>query len=102
VRKFVFVVVLVALYFTMGGNLLNSTTSANSGNIIPTFNNKLMVENDELKKNNAVLEQRLLEMERTVVEIDDEYNRLYAEYLGVDFDTTNFHMYRNDSAAFIF
>jgi len=102
VRKFVLVAVLVALYFIAGGNLLNSTTSASAGNIIPTFNNRLMVENDELKKNYAVLEQRVLEMEQTIEEIYEEDNRLYAEVLGVDFDTLNFHKYRNDSAAFVF
>lgn len=102
VRKFILVAVFVALYFLVGGNLFNTTTSASTGNVISNINGRLMQENDELKKNYAVLEQRLLEMERTVKQIYEEDNQLYAAILGVDFDTLDYHKFRNDSATFVF
>jgi murein DD-endopeptidase MepM/ murein hydrolase activator NlpD len=45
---------------------------------------------------------RLAEMETQIQEINEYNNTIYSQILGVDFDTTGFHKYKNDSAQLVF
>ena len=74
-----------------------STMSASSDGDIRTTNSRLRYENSELKKEYLKLTETLVEMETLVNKIYEYDNVIYSQYLGVDFDTTDFHQYRNDS-----
>jgi len=87
--------------FIIGGNF-KSVTSANSGNIIPTFNSRLQYENDELKKNYAILEKRMAELEGQLHQVIQEDNMLYSNIVGIAYDTTDIYDYRNDSVDYVF
>jgi murein DD-endopeptidase MepM/ murein hydrolase activator NlpD len=49
-----------------------------------------------------MLEKRLEMLEEQLSEINDYNNVLYSQVLGVDYDTTEFEYYRNDSAKEVF
>lgn len=76
--------------------------NANSDGVIHNRNSRLINENIELKREYSELTKKLEEMEKLTEKIYKYDNILYAQVLGVDFDTTDFNDYRNDSAAMIF
>jgi murein DD-endopeptidase MepM/ murein hydrolase activator NlpD len=79
-----------------------SSISANNDGAIRSTNSQLISENLELKRKYSELEMKLREMEELTEKIYKEDNALYSQILGVDFDTTDFHHYRNDSAIMVF
>lgn len=78
----------------------SSTMSASSEGNIRTTNSLLRYENMKLKKEYLKLTEKLVEMETLVKNIHEYDNVIYSQYLGVDFDTTGFNQYRNDSINF--
>lgn len=100
VRKIVFVLVLLGGYVLIGGSY-NTETSASNGNVLTTTIGKLTEENLVLKESNTKLEQRLKEMEEKIALIETEDHTLYAELMGLNFDTTDLSKFRNDSAKII-
>lgn len=100
IRKTIGVMLLITIFILIGGRP-NSITANNQG-IFQNINSQTMFENQELKRKYSELEQRLREMEEIVEKIYSEDNVLYAQILGVDFDTTDFYQYRNDSAMSVF
>lgn len=97
------VIIILAIIITaslIGGT--PSSISANSDGAVRSNNSRLMSENLELKRKYSELETKLREMEELTERIYAEDNALYAQILGVDFDTTDFHLYRNDSIVEIY
>lgn len=80
---------------------LSSGISSENDNSIRINNSKLLYENMELKKQLSKLSIKLFEMEEIIEKIHKYDNVIYSQYLGVDFDTTGFSKYRNDSAKYI-
>jgi murein DD-endopeptidase MepM/ murein hydrolase activator NlpD len=99
-RKIMLTIVLLSGYFLIGGSI-KSETAASSYGAEHATRSHLLRENMELKENYAKLEQRLQMMEEQLNEIVELDNNLYAELMGVDYDTTDFYMFRNDSAAIV-
>jgi murein DD-endopeptidase MepM/ murein hydrolase activator NlpD len=53
---------------------------------------------NDLPQRYIELEERLRIMEDVIIKIKNENNEIYSQILGVDFDTTDYYLYRNDSA----
>jgi len=98
-KVMIIIFTMIFTIFVSGG--LTFRTNANSEGAIRAENTRLLNENMSLKQKFIKLEQELDSMENKVNEIYNLDNTLYAQILGVDFDTTNFHNYRNDSAISI-
>jgi murein DD-endopeptidase MepM/ murein hydrolase activator NlpD len=79
-----------------------SSINANSDGALRSKYSQVIIENLELKRKYSKLEKELREIEDLNKKINRENNSLYAQILGVDFDTTDFHKYRNDSVTTIF
>ena len=94
--KIILITTLIFIILAFNGEF-SSTTSANSEGDIRTTNSLLRYENTELRKEYAKLTEKLVEMETLVKNIHEYDNVIYSQYLGVDFDTTDFHQYRNDT-----
>lgn len=101
IGKIIGIILSILLIATLIGGT-PSSISANSEGAIKSRNSHLMSENLELKRKYSELESKLKEMEKLTEKIYVEDNALYAQILGVDFDTTDFHQYRNDSAMMVF
>lgn len=63
---------------------------------------ELISENLQIRNEYIKLEERLFKMEGQLNEVREYNNLIYSQILGIDFDTTNFHLYRNDSARTVF
>ena len=97
------IIIIIAIIVTaslIGGT--PSSISANSEGAVRNRNSHLISENLELKRKYSELEQKLSEMEDVAKKIHEYDNMLYAQILGVDFDTTEYYLYRNDSALEVF
>jgi len=92
----IIIVIMIIIIIAFNGEF-TSTMSASSDGDIRTTNSRLRYENSELKKEYLKLTETLVEMETLVNKIYEYDNVIYSQYLGVDFDTTDFHQYRNDS-----
>jgi murein DD-endopeptidase MepM/ murein hydrolase activator NlpD len=100
IGKTMVLILLMTVFILIGGR--PSSINANNQGIIQSINSQMMSENQELKRKYSELEHKLREMEEIAEKIHVEDNMLYAQILGVDFDTTGFHQYRNDSAMTVF
>ncbi|MDA3781072.1 MAG: M23 family metallopeptidase [Bacteroidales bacterium] len=95
------------LFFMIIIIILGFNTGLSSGIIDVTDvtlrnnNSRLKYENMKLINQLSEITNKVLEMEETIEKIHKYDNIIYSQYLGVDFDTTNFIQYRNDSARFI-
>lgn len=100
ITKIAFIILVMFVIFSIGGGI-SSPMQASNDMIGQTNNLRLQFENIELKKKYIVLEKKLNEMEAVITKIQDFDNILYSQVLGVDFDTTDFYLYENDSIDFI-
>lgn len=98
IAKIAIVILVVSGIFNIGGGA-NSPMHASEG-IARGYNSNLLYENMDLRKEYKKLEDKIKEMEAVVTEIKEYDNMLYSQVLGVDFDTTNYYQYRNDSIDF--
>jgi len=101
IGKIIGIVIAIIIIAGLVGGTPSSIT-ANSEGAVRSRNSQLMSENMELKRKYSKLENKLREMEDLTEKIYEENNLLYAQILGVDFDTTDFHKYRNDSVMMVF
>jgi len=105
-RKFkTFIGKLLAVCFTITvmvglGSVSISPTNASDNGIVRSRNSYLMSENMQLKQQYEELAMKLNEMELYVNEIQEFDNAIYAQMLGVDYDTTGYHDYSNDTISF--
>lgn len=105
-RKFkTFIGKLLVVCFTIAvmiglGSVSISPTNASDGGIVKSRNSYLMTENMQLKQEYEELTMKLNEMESYVNEIQKFDNAMYAQVLGVDYDTTGYHDYYNDTVSF--
>lgn len=99
-KTLLIILVMTTVSLFIGGTppLINAS---NEG-VVRNSMTHVMNENIELKREYSELMKKLEKMEETTQEIYEYDNMLYAQVLGVDFDTTDFSKYRNDSAAIIF
>lgn len=98
-KSSLFIMIIIII---LGLNInLSSGTSDETDNGLRINNSKLKYENMKLRKQISELSTKVLEMEETVDKIHKYDNIIYSQYLGVDFDTTGFAQYRNDSAKYI-
>lgn len=100
ITKIAFIILVMFVIFSIGGGI-SSPMQASNDMIGQTNNLRLQFENIELKKKYIVLEKKLNEMEAVIAKIQDFDNILYSQVLGVDFDTTDFYLYENDSIDFV-
>jgi len=98
--KFLLIMMVIIIILGVNNNL-SSGISGENDVILRVNNSKLTFENMKLKKQLSELSNKVLEMEKMVNEIHKYDNIIYSQYLGVDFDTTGFAQYRNDSARYI-
>jgi len=99
IAKIAFILFVMSAIFSVGGGMSAPMQASNDG-IARGNNSRLMHENMELRKGFEELQKKVDEMEAYAVEINEYNNVLYAQVLGVDYDTTDFHKYKNDSADF--
>lgn len=78
-------------------NSLSSTMTDGSGEMVRINNVELKYENIKLREEYANLSKKVVEMETLVKKIHKYDNIIYSQYLGVDFDTTGYSNYQNDS-----
>jgi len=97
IGKFFLILVGAFVVMSLGGGLSSSTSASNHG-----LDSRLVTENLRLKNEYAKLTVKLAEMERQVEEIREYDNVIYSQILGVDYDTTGFYQYQNDSAKIAF
>lgn len=82
------------------GSLSAPTTNASNSGLLSSKNSRLMNENMELKQQYEELAQKLAEMETFAHQIQEFDNAIYAQMLGVDYDTTDYHEFYNDTVSF--
>jgi len=82
------------------GNGIPAPTNASDEKFIGTKKSELLHENLILKIKYEELAMKLVEMESYANEIQVFDNNLYTQVLGVDFDTTGFHKYINNTISF--
>jgi len=99
IAKVAFIILVISAIFSIGGGM-SSPMQANSDGVGRTHNSRLQFENMELRKEYIELEEKLKKMEAVAAEIQEFDNVLYSQVLGVDYDTTGFYLYRNDSIDF--
>jgi murein DD-endopeptidase MepM/ murein hydrolase activator NlpD len=87
------------LIITIGSASISSTNASDDG-VVRSRNSYLTIENIELKKQYEKLSIELSKMESYINEIHEYNNSIYAQILGVDFDTTGYHEYVNDTISF--
>lgn len=98
-RRLLIVVFFIFLYFILVGTSESSTTAIGSNR---DMNSELLNENFQLKMELKTLEDKMRIIEDQLQTVSEYNNHIYSQILGVDFDTTNFHLYRNDSAKLVF
>ena len=99
IAKIGFIILVISAIIGVGGGM-SSPMQASSDGVGLINNSRLQYENMELKKKYVELEEKLKKMETVAVEIQEFDNILYSQVLGVDFDTSDFHLYKNDSINF--
>jgi len=97
IGKFFLILVGAFVVMSLGGGLSSSTSASSHG-----LDSRLATENLRLKNEYAKLTVKLAEMERQIEEIREYDNVIYSQILGVDYDTTDFYQYQNDSAKIAF
>lgn len=100
-RKITFVLIFLIGFFIVG-DFIKFETNAHEGNIMDNAFSKIVTENIELKKGYVKLEERLELIEKQLDSLNTHNNTLYAEISGVNYDTVDFHKFRNDSANSVF
>ena len=98
VKIAIIILVISALFSVIGGMSSPMNASSNGTN----RSSRLQTENMELKSEMEKMEKKIIEMEAMALEITEYNNIFYSQVLGVDYDTTNFYQYRNDSAELVF
>lgn len=94
--KVIIIIVMIFTILAFNGEFSSTMSASNEGDI-KGRNAHLRYENSELKKEYLKLTEKLMEMETIVTKIHEYDNVIYSQYLGVDFDTTDYHQFRNDS-----
>jgi len=82
------------------GNLTTSQTNASDGGIVISRNSFLTQENQQLKQQYEELTMKFAKMEDCINQIRAFDNAIYAQMLGVNFDTTGYYDYYNDTISF--
>jgi murein DD-endopeptidase MepM/ murein hydrolase activator NlpD len=100
IAKVAFIVIVMTAIFSVGGGMSSPMQASNDG-IARSNNSRLLYENMELRKGLEELEEKIEEMEAYAEQIEEYDNVLYSQILGVDYDTTDFYKYKNDSIDFI-
>ena len=91
----------LALSLLLGlGSLSTSTTNASNDGLLQSRNSRLENENIKLKQEYEKLTLRLVELESYAYDIQEFDNAFYSQMLGVDYDTTGYHQYVNDTISF--
>jgi len=90
--------VISALIFTM--TLSTSSTNASNDGLLQSRNSRLKNENIELKEQYEELATKLTEMESYANEIQEFDNAIYAQMLGVDYDTSGYYEFSTDTISF--
>jgi murein DD-endopeptidase MepM/ murein hydrolase activator NlpD len=97
----IILMMLIGIVIFVFNGALSTPMNANSEGVTRATNSYLTHENMELKSEYAKLEKKLAEMEQLTKQIYEYDNVIYSQVLGVDFDTTEFHRYKNDSIDFV-
>lgn len=97
-----FIIVLTIIIVESFIDATPSNINASNDGIARNEISRLMIENQMLEEKYLELQQQLETMEELMMKIKNEDNILYSQILGVDYDTTDFHKYRNDSAKIVF
>ena len=90
-------IIMIMVIFLGFTNSVSSRMSKDGKDIVRMNNTELMYENIILRKEYINLSNKLVEMETLVKKIHKYDNIIYSQYLGVDFDTTGYSNYKNDS-----
>ena len=99
IGKLLITCVVIMLMLALG-SVSTSTTNASDDGIMTSRNSRLMNENMELKQQYEELAAKLTEMELYANQIHEFDNAIYAQMLGVDYDTTGYYQYVNDTISF--
>lgn len=92
-------IIILTLMFVFGiGSIGTSSSSASDSGY--STSSYLMNENYQLKQEYEKLAIKLTEMEQYVSKIQEYDNVVYSQLLGVDFDTTGYYEYVNDTVSF--
>lgn len=95
--KAAIILLVIFAFFGFGGGLSTPMNAGSDG----AMSSRLQHENMKLKQEYAELTEKVLELEEYAEQVKAYDNMLYSHYLGVDYDTTDFHQYKNDSAEFV-
>jgi len=99
IAKIAVVILIMAAILTVIGGFSAPMQASNDG-VARMSNSRLQSENMELKKGLEELEKKVEEMEAYAEQINEYDMVLYSQVLGVDYDTTDFYKYKNDSTQF--
>ena len=99
IAKVAFIILVMSAIFSFGGGMSAPMQASNDG-IARGNNSRLLHENMELRKEYVELEGKLKEMEAYAAQIREYDNVFYSQFLGVDYDTTGFYLYKNDTINF--
>lgn len=94
------IMLLLSFFHVVITNPTQMSTTA-SGNREMRYS-QLVNENYQLKKNLTELKNKMKKIEDKINDVTEYNNRIYSQILDVDFDTTNFNEYKNDSAYLVF
>jgi len=100
IAKVAFIILIITAIFSVGGGMSSPMQASNDG-IARRSNTRLMHENMELKKGLEELEKKVEKMEAYAEQIEEYDMVLYSQVLGVDYDTTGFYKYKNDSTYYV-
>lgn len=93
VKRLSLVALLITTLIFLGGH--STTSGAND-----MYSYDLRTENKTLREEYAKLSEKLTEIEEKIIEIKDYNNSIYAQMLGLNFDTTDNYIYFNDSVSY--
>ena len=88
------ILIIIIILLCNGSGILNSTYSSDKVN-------DLKFENVFLKNKIILLEKKLKDVETNLKKINDYDNNIYSQLLGINEDTININLYKNDSIDFI-
>jgi len=91
-------VVIISLFGA--GSLSTSSTNASNDGMHESKSFRLLQDNMQLRREYEKLALKLNKIETQLADIKFYDNTIYSQILGVDFDTTGFHEYRNDTITF--
>jgi len=100
IAKIAFIILVMSAVFNVGGGMSIPMQAGNDG-IARGNNSRLLHENMELRKGLEELQEKIEEIEVYAEQIKEYDMVLYSQVLGVDYDTTDFYKYKNDSIDFI-